>query len=88
MTSLLKIRENQVQLDTTLYYAQVQWKNSGRFAEKEKHYFELIPYAEQGTFEFSVLFEQEPYSGSIPDYVATQANSTLSGSNFGLKELR
>jgi hypothetical protein len=70
------------QLDTTLYYAQVQWKNSGRFAEKEKHYFELIPSAEQGIFEFSVLFEQEPYSGSIPDYGATQANNNEQWKQF------
>lgn len=78
-TILSPADENHIQLrrnlDTTVYYTDVQWNNAGAFTQKGKHHFELIPAKGEDDFEFSVLFSKTQEVETIPDFKSTQANS-------------
>ena len=71
--------ENHIQLqrnlDTTVYYTDVQWKSAGAFSQLEEHHFELMPAREEGSFEFSVQFDRKAKVQALPDFNATQENS-------------
>ncbi|WP_162053407.1 hypothetical protein [Pontibacter pamirensis] len=62
------------QLDSTTYYTDVRWNEKGSFQEKEKHYFELLPSADEESFKFSVLFSQNQ-QGEVLGFEAAQAQS-------------
>ncbi len=87
-TTALSVSEsgaNQVQLkrqlDTTVYYTNVQWDKNGKFTEKERHHYELVPAASEKSIEFSVLFNARP-GKKIADYKATQSNSESNWKRF------
>ncbi|RDV15451.1 hypothetical protein DXT99_10250 [Pontibacter diazotrophicus] len=69
------------QLDSTIYYTGIRWSEKGQLDQKERHYFELTPSADQESMEFSVLFSQRQAS-DIPDYEATQASSKTNWQRF------
>jgi hypothetical protein len=60
-------------LDSTSYYAAINWKGTAQFKEKSKHYFLLFPRTDQ--FEFTCLFGEKRLYQRPPSLAETSTNS-------------
>lgn len=61
-------------LDTTSYYAALNWKGKATASKKSAHYFLLSPSA-ANSFEFSCLFTGYKKAMDVPSFSATVTNS-------------
>jgi len=69
-------------LDSTIYYALLDWKKSGKISETEsKHKLELLPDKEDKQFEFAVLFKKDSVSG-VSDFKSTEQSSVAGWKEF------
>ncbi|MDP4261267.1 MAG: hypothetical protein Q8941_01940 [Bacteroidota bacterium] len=71
-------------LDTTTYYAALQWSGSAVLKEKAKHYFILLP-AGAGQFEFTCRFTENKNVDLIPSFAQTRSNSQSNWMKFWQK---
>jgi hypothetical protein len=68
-------------LDTTTYYAALQWKGNATFKEKSKHYFVIAPVDVQ-QFEFTCRFEEDKNNALLPTLEQAMNNSRSGWSKF------
>ncbi|RYF89387.1 MAG: hypothetical protein EOO03_06160 [Chitinophagaceae bacterium] len=61
-------------LDTTTYYANLQWSKNSKIEKKADHYFQ-IKASSGNTIEFSCLFSPDIAQLNVPKFLATQNNS-------------
>jgi hypothetical protein len=69
-------------LDSTRYFTQVNWTQSGQLVQPQEHQFELIPNGNGQEFEFSVSFSRNQNQLSDNLFSATEANSKENWETF------
>jgi len=68
-------------IDTTVYYAALQWPAGTGIKKKSANYFLVIPAANTGAFVFSCRFSQQQRA-TAPSFAITQGNSKAQWKNF------
>ncbi len=67
-------------LDSTIYFAKVDWKGNAAINEKQAHFYELSP--KGSTIEFSCRFTKEKRTAALPDFKRTSMHSDAKWSYF------
>jgi lysophospholipase L1-like esterase len=68
------------ELDSTVYYARVDWAGKAKMTEKQAHWFELMP--EGNIIEFSCQFSREIMTNDLPGFELTRKNNAAKWSYF------
>ncbi len=69
-------------LDTTSYYASLEWNNKATLTEKNKHYFIVSPASKSESFEITCLFSKQKPTSSPPSFSSTASNNNSKWKNF------
>jgi protein-glucosylgalactosylhydroxylysine glucosidase len=70
------------QLDTTVYFVEIDWKEKVGMRSSYAHHFRLEPETGDTTFEFSVSFSREKITGRQPSFAETRENNKTCWKQF------
>jgi protein-glucosylgalactosylhydroxylysine glucosidase len=62
-------------LDTTVYYAAINWQGNASLKEKSKHYFLCTPAATTGSFAFTCRFGKKINANPVPSFIVVKENN-------------
>jgi hypothetical protein len=73
----------QHQLDTTIYSVSTKWRGIAKAEQQSTHYFTISPAKNQGIFEITCLFSQDP-PASVPSFAQTKLSNQKDWEQFWL----
>ena len=71
-----------IRLDSTVYFARMEWKAKARFENTADHSYRITPAGNQEEFEFSFDFTPDKEKDPLPGFTETASNSEKTWKNF------